>query len=372
MLTRIRKRWGLTVSLVLFVFIVMITTMLLSFLIIWVLRLTGAIPFLQEPLPQQEGVPIFFRVIISMMLLSILLGVPTAAFFSRVALRPIRQVITATHQVAEGDFKVRVDLHGIHELEELSQSFNKMAADLGSLETLRDDFVNNLSHELKTPLVSVRGFAKLLKSEDLTPQEKQEYLDIIILETERLAQLSTNILNLSRYENMEIITDKTLFRLDEQIRRTVVMTEPQWEAKDLTMLVDLEKLDFEGNEDLTQQIWLNLLDNAIKFSEPGGTVELRLSACEEDLRFTIRDFGPGMDQTTKNRAFDRFFQGDTSHASAGMGLGLTMVKRIVDIHGGHIGITSEPGQGCTINLFLPIFPTQTHTQEYNKATPIDI
>jgi len=353
MITSLKSRWGLTVSLVLFVFAVMVTAMLLSVLIIVILHNMGVLPFLQDSRPEQDGVGGILRVIVVMILSSIVLGVPTASFFSRIALRPIRKVVEATHQVAEGDFSVRVDIKGIHELEELSLSFNRMTVDLASIETLRSDFINNFSHELKTPIASVRGFAKLLKDGQLTEEEKREYLDIIIVEAERLSQLSTNILELSKYENTEIIPDKTLFRLDEQIRRAVLITEPQWATKGININVEMDEVLFEGNEDLTQQIWLNLLDNAIKFSRSDSMVDLRLVHVHDGVLFTIQDSGIGMDEATMGRIFDKFFRGESSHAGVGNGLGLTIVKRIVDLCGGKIEVSSEPEKGSVFTVFLP-------------------
>ena len=162
-------------------------------------------------------------------------------------------------------------------MEELSESFNKMTQELSSIQTFRSDFINNFSHEFKTPIVSIRGFAKLLKEGDLTEEERQEYLDIIISESERLADLSTNVLNLSKYESIEIVSDVKPFRIDEQIRRTLVLLESKWEKKDLDMNVELEEIVYNGNAELLQLIWINLLDNAIKFTKNNGNIQIRLS-----------------------------------------------------------------------------------------------
>ena len=219
----IRKKWGLTISLVLFVFAVLVGAFVLTGIITLALYSLGVITLGER----SEDVHIggFYSMLILMMFLSTLIGTALTGFFSKKALKPIRKVIEATHKVAGGDFNVQVELKGIGELEELSQSFNKMTKELSSIETLRADFINNFSHEFKTPIVSVRGFAKLLKDDNLSPETRQEYLDIIISESERLSSLSTNILNLSKYENIEIIADKVDFRLDEQIRRAIHPTQ---------------------------------------------------------------------------------------------------------------------------------------------------
>jgi len=350
----VKKRLGLTISLVLFVFAVMTAAMMLSGTVIMLLHRAGILSLWDNSAIQEhgnDGGPIGF--VIVMITFSILLGTALATFFSKKALNPIRKVISATHLIAEGDFTAHVDIKGIYELVELSDSFNKMALELSSIETLRSDFINNFSHEFKTPIVSVRGFAKLLKSGNLTEEEKQEYLDIIITESERLAQLSTNVLDLSKYETIEIITDKAPFRLDEQIRRAVVMMEPKWSAKDISIHIDMEEVIFDGNEDLTQQIWLNLIDNSIKHSNNGDMIQIHLSRSSGCIKFSIKDDGEGMGESTKARIFDKFYQGDTSHTKTGNGLGLAIVKRITEIHNGSIEVQSEIGKGSVFTLILP-------------------
>lgn len=216
------KRLSLAITLVMFVFGVMMATVLVVAVITFALQHLGIIS-------DNSQLPVF--PLIAFLGFCILLGTSLTAFLSKKALNPIWTVIDATHKVASGDFSVQVNIKGIGELEELSHSFNKMTQELSGIETLRSDFVNNFSHEFKTPIVSLRGFAKLLKENNLTEEERQEYLDIIITESERLAALSTNVLILSKYENLEIITEKTPFRLDEQIRKTIVLMEPKWSQK---------------------------------------------------------------------------------------------------------------------------------------------
>ena len=352
----IRKRIGrhlsLTVSLVLFVFGVLVAGILLAGLLIVILHITGTLPLWDGSRLEPANGGRAVGAILAMMLFSTVLGTAMAAFFSKKALNPIRKVVKATNQVARGDFSVRVDIKGIHELEELSRSFNKMVAELSSIEAMRMDFVNTFSHELKTPVVSVRGFAKLLKESGLSEAEKQEYLDIIIAESERLAALSTNVLSLSKYENTEIVPDKSTYRLDEQVRRVIVQTEPGWSGKEITVEVELEEICFEANEDLVAQIWLNLMDNAIKFSNKGGTINVRLARRDGGVMFRIRDDGIGMGEETISHIFDKFYQGDISRAGAGNGLGLPIVKRIVELHAGTMEVESEPGRCSVFSVFF--------------------
>jgi len=352
MIKNIKKRWTLTLSFVFFIFAVMMAGLILSGLLVMALHLTGVLdPWVgTRPTDVMRGAP--FRVVQLMMMFSIILGTAISAFFSKRALKPINALIEATHKVAAGDFSTRVELKGI--LEDLSHSFNKMAYELSTIETLRSDFINNFSHEFKTPIVSVRGFAKLLRDDTLTPEERREYIDIIIAESERLANLSANILNLSKYENLQIITDKKEYSLDEQIRRAVVLTEPKWSAKELDVNVEMEEIRFTGSEDLMQQVWLNLIDNAIKFSHQGGAIDIRLSLWNGGVRFTIQDRGVGMDKEKTARVFDKFYQGDVSHTSAGNGLGLSIVQRIVTLHGGYVEVQSEPGAGSELTVWMPV------------------
>ncbi|WEG12223.1 HAMP domain-containing sensor histidine kinase [Pullulanibacillus sp. KACC 23026] len=350
----IKKRLSLAITLVMFVFGVMVATFCLiggSFILLQHLGIISLSAHTTRHSGETNGNPLLSLFLF--IVLCILLGTALTAFLSRKALNPIRKVIDATHKVANGDFNVQVNIKGIGELEELSQSFNKMTQELSSIETLRSDFINNFSHEFKTPIVSLRGFAKLLRENHLTEEERREYLDIIITESERLAALSTNVLTLAKYENLEIIVDKTPFRLDEQIRRTIVLMEPKWSAKDITMNVELDEVIYNGNDELTQQIWLNLLDNAIKFSHHGGAITLTLTNVIKGIQLVIQDEGTGMDCQTKAHIFDKFYQGDTSHSKSGYGLGLPLVKRIVNLCGGSISVQSEQGEGSTFTIELP-------------------
>ncbi|HAS73494.1 MAG TPA: sensor histidine kinase, partial [Clostridiales bacterium UBA8960] len=206
--------------------------------------------------------------------------------------------------------------------------------------------------EFKTPIVSIRGFAKLLRQGELTREEEVEYLDIIISESERLAALSTQVLNLAKYETVEIIAEKSEYRLDEQIRKAILLLEPKWDEKDLQLQVNLEEVLFYGNEDFTHQIWINLIDNAIKFSHQGGALDISLEQAEERLKITIRDEGLGMDDHTKAHLFEKFYRADQSHQSPGNGIGLAIVDRLLKLMGGEILVESEIGIGTRIVVLL--------------------
>jgi signal transduction histidine kinase len=352
----IKRKWGLTISLAFFVFAVLIVMFLLAGLILAVLNHLG-VPLLQNihQIQQVENTGSFRRwlPLLGTAVFCIMLGTALTFFFSKTALNPLRKLIAAIHKVARGDFDVQVELKGIGELEELSQSFNTMTRELSSIETLRSDFVNYFSHEFKTPIVSICGFAKLLKNGNINAEERLEYLDIIIDESERLAELSANVLNMSKYENILIIQNKSPFRLDEQIRRAILMMEPKWSRKEVSVDVEMDEIYYNGNEDFMQQIWINLLDNAIKFSYPGGLVGVSLTSANNGVRFSVQDDGAGMDEQTKTRIFDKFYQGNATQKIAGNGLGLAIAKQITDLCGGTIEVQSELGKGSKFTVFLP-------------------
>lgn len=261
----------------------------------------------------------------------------------------------ATDKVAKGNFSVRVKGSFVFELDALAVSFNKMVQELKSIETLRSDFVRNFSHEFKTPIVSISGFAKLLQAGDVSDGERQEYLNIIIQESERLVDLSTSILNLSKIENTEIISEKSDYYLDEQIRLAIVMLEPKWSGKNLHVDIQLEDgIEIRGDKNLIQQIWVNLLDNAIKYTNNGGVIKVGLWRSGQKATFRLEDNGCGMSDETMWHMFDKFYQGDTSHSLAGNGLGLTLVKRIIELCEGTIEVQSKLGKGSIFIVQLPL------------------
>ena len=278
-----------------------------------------------------------------------------AAGMGRSKLRPMNDLVHAMHAVSQGDFSVRVDAEDVPgDMGELASSFNDMATELGGLEMFRKDFINNFSHEFKTPIVSIRGFAKQLEREDLTEAQRREYLDIIVSESDRLANMASNVLLLSKLENQTIVTDREDYRLDEQLRRCVLLLEKQWGEKDLDPDVELEEVTYRGNEEMMNHVWVNLLNNAIKFSPRGGRLSLRLYRQGREAVCSVGDQGPGMDEATRRRVFEKFYQGDTAHATKGNGLGLSLVKRIVDLCGGTVRADSAPGCGTTFTVRLPL------------------
>ncbi len=271
--------------------------------------------------------------------------------------KPINDLIHAMSQVSQGDFSVRVDDEDAQgDMGDLVHSFNDMAKELGSIEMFRKDFINNFSHEFKTPIVSIRGFAKQLERDDLTPEQRREYTSIIVSESERLANMSSNILLLTKLENQQIVTDKVEYRLDEQLRSCILLLEKQWSAKEIELSLNLEETRFVGNEEMMSHVWVNLIGNAIKFSPQGALLEISCERQEGKVVAVIRDHGEGMTEATQRRIFEKFYQGDSAHATAGNGLGLSLVKRIVDLCGGQVRVESRVGEGSAFTVILPDMP----------------
>ena len=228
-----------------------------------------------------------------------------------------------------------------------------MTEELGSIEMFRNDFINDFSHEFKTPIVSIRGFAKQLQNDKLSPEKRKEYIDIIISESERLANMSANVLLLNKFENQQFITNQTEYELDEQIRDCVILLEKHWSKRNIEIQLDLEPTKICGNQEMLSHLWINLIENAIKYSNENGCVTIGCCETGNSILFKISDNGNGMEDNTLKHIFDKFYQGDKSHAARGNGLGLSIVKRIVELCRGEIQVESKIGQGSTFTIKLP-------------------
>lgn len=287
-------------------------------------------------------------------LLTILLGTGIAAYTSTRMLSPILKINDAAKKIAKGDFSVRLEEKSIaKEIEEIATSFNIMVKELANTETLRSDFVSNVSHEFKTPLSAIEGYTTLLQDESLSKQEQAQYIERILENTSRLTRLTQSILSLSQLENQEIVLQKENYMLDEQIRRVLLGYEPLWEEKELNIDLSLESTPFFGSKSLLAQVWSNLIDNAIKFSSKGGTLSIGCRLESGAVRVFVRDTGIGMTEDVKKHAFDKFYQGERSHSVKGNGLGLALARRIVMLCGGSILLDSAEGKGTKITVLLP-------------------
>lgn len=339
-----KKQRSLNVGAVILVFIITILTGVLTFATVMLFRLLGRFP------SHFEAPIVLMLITVSV---SMIIGTALSAVASRAVIRPISDIQKAMKKVESGDFSVRVKRNETYgQIDELAQSFNKMVTELNSIEMFREDFINSFSHEFKTPIVSIRGFAQQLKKDSLSDERKQEYIDIIISESKRLTNLSSNILLLNKFENQHYITDTADFSLDEQIRTCILLLEKKWSKKNIDLDINLEPLVFHGNQEMLSQVWLNIFNNSIKFSPENTTISIRLFKKDSKIRIDIRDQGIGMDQHTLNHIFERFYQGDTARSSEGNGLGLPLVKRIIELCGGTIRVESQINKGTTFSVFL--------------------
>lgn len=280
-------------------------------------------------------------------------GTLIVSIISKRILRPFHDLQNAIHQVSKGNFNVRVEYDANNEFSEVVNCFNQMVVELNGIQTMRNDFINTFSHECKIPVACMSGFAKQLKRPELTEEEREEYLDIIIKESDRLIHLYHNILALSRYQNQHLMTNLEEFSLDESIRRCVLLLEKDWVKKNLELDIDLEPVLYYGNEEMLSQVWINILNNAVKFTQENGLIQITCKAKRNKAIITIKDNGVGMDQMTMNHMFDSFFS-STANNNQGNGIGLAIVKRIVELCQGRIDVSSGLGQGTEIVIKIPL------------------
>lgn len=273
---------------------------------------------------------------------------------SRKIVNPIKKITDATKKVASGDFTIELETKRNDEIGELTHNFNKMVKELNSIECLQKDFINNVSHEIKTPISSIQGVAKLLEADDLSKEERKEYAEIIKEESDRLLYLSTNILKLAKLENQERIMNKTKVNIAEQIRRTISVLEPKWKEKNIKFNVSLKEQEFLGEKDLMYQVWMNIIENSIKFSKQDGQIDVKMKTNQDSIIVEIKDYGIGMEEEEAKKIFDRFYQVDKSHTKPGAGLGMTIAKRIVELSGGKIEVKSKLNESTTFIVTLPI------------------
>ena len=296
------------------------------------------------------GIPYTIRVL----LISILSGAAIAVGLSKIFVSPMMKLGDAMRKVAGGDFTVRLDCTSrIRDVREVYGSFNTMVKELGNTETLQTDFVSNVSHEFKTPINAIEGYASLLQDSQLTDEQKNAYIDKIIFNTRRLSDLVGNILLLSKVNNQTISLKASTFRLDEQVRQSILALESKWEKKEIEFDVDLDEIEYTGYENLLSHVWLNLIDNAVKFSPQNGQIRIRLKQLAGSVTFSIWDNGLPIPEADIGRIFNKFYQGDNSHASEGNGLGLALVRKIVAAAHGTINVTSSEDAGTEFVVALP-------------------
>lgn len=338
------RRFRMALLFAAFVFIIMLLSMTIVYCGMRLLTHFGIMDY-----PHSFHQPLLLFAVVCL-----IVGVAMSIIISTRPLKPWYVLTNAANEIANGNYDVRVTPKGPEAVQELFRSFNHMAEELGSVELLRTDFINNFSHEFKTPIVSIRGFAKMLKRDDLSDAEREEYIDIIISESERLSSLASNVLSLSKVEQQTILTNREEYNITEQIRLVIAMLMSKWSTKTVDIQFTGNEITINANKELLNQVWINLIDNAIKFSPDNDVVTINISTENHQLQFTCTNHGEHLSNDLTQHMFDKFYQGDTSHTEKGNGLGLTLCKKIVELHEGTIQTTLIDENTITITVELPL------------------
>ena len=281
---------------------------------------------------------------------------------------PMRELAEATMNVANGDFSVYVPtLHTADKFDYLDYmilDFNKMVEELGSIETLKTDFVSNVSHEMKTPIAIMKNYAELLQTDHITEEQRREYAASIEHASVKLSNLISNILKLNKLENQRIVAEASNYDVCRQVCDCILQLEEVWEEKGIKMDVDLEEAVYVfADENLMELVWNNLLSNAIKFTEPRGSIKVTQVSDGQWIKVSVSDTGCGMSEEALKHIFDKFYQGDTSHSKEGNGLGLALVKRVLELMNGEIEVISEREKGSTFTVTLPVAATKKESRK---------
>ena len=283
-----------------------------------------------------------------------IIGAGLSLITNKFLMHYVNDMFDGMEKLAEGKYDTRLDFGKSESLSAAADSFNKLAEELENTEILRTDFVNNFSHEFKTPIVSIKGLISLLRSGKVPDAKKAEYLRIIEEEIDRLAVMTTNVLHLSKIENQTIVADRMRFNLSEQIRTCILLDEKKWSERELTLELDFDEHEIVGSEDLLKQVWINLIDNAIKFSKRGSTLAVAVSDLGDSLRVDVTNEGKEISDEDKIKIWQKFYQTEKVRSKSGNGIGLSIVKSIVELHKGEVGVISEDGK----NTFFVILPKE--------------
>ena len=284
--------------------------------------------------------------------ISFIICVTSLCFISTLVVKQIKKLTKAMNEVAEGNFDIHLQTKEKDEIAQLIFHFNEMTKKLKNTAYIQKDFVNNISHELKTPIASIQGFAKILKNNNLKDEDREEYLNIIIDESKRLENLSSNILRISKLENQDVLENQSKFSLDENIRKSILLLQNKWIEKNIGFNLNLPKTYYYGDEELFIQVWTNIIENAIKFSDENTEIKIKIEKSIDLIKVYIEDEGIGMTDEVKEYIFDKFYQEDNSRGSKGYGLGLAIAKRIVELSNGQIEVESEINKGSIFIISL--------------------
>ena len=345
-----KRGFSLTVLFVVLTFVILTASAAVAAALSYVLTRIGILPIQADHFPESLQLLVFVSAV------SVIMGTILSMLAVRIPLRPINWLISQMNRLVDGDFQARVHfkkpISMIPAFVEVENSFNKMARELGNTEMLRQDFINNFSHEFKTPIVSIAGFAKLLQRADLDEEQRKEYIDAIVEESGRLSAMATNVLKLTKVENQSILTGVKEYNLSEQLRGAALLLEQDWSRKNIELDMEFPEVTIRANQELMKEVWINLLHNAIKFSPDYGPLQVRIMQQKDTIQVRIVNSGQ-IPPEDLERIFQKFYQSDRSHFSAGNGVGLAIVKKILELHQGTVQAESRNG-AVIFTVTLPV------------------
>ncbi len=350
-----KQRRSLNLFFSLVVFGVIWVSILIAALLVWLVLYLGFYP--DHTAAVMENVSNAYSLVFLTGGISLVIGSAVAFLFTKFPMNPISRLASHVNRLADGDYGARLtyrnSVANMAAFKPIVESMNKLAEELQNTEILRSDFINNFSHEFKTPIVSIAGFAKLLRRGNLDEKQREEYLAIIEEESMRLSYMATNVLNMTKIENQSILTDLATFNVSEQIRSSLLLFEEKWSKQQIEIDVDFEEYEITANEEMLKQVWINLFDNALKYTPDGGRIKAQIGSTGENLSVCISNTGSTIEPESLDKIWNKFYQGDRSHSAKGNGIGLAIVKKITELHGGEVSVTS--GDGVTaFTVTLPV------------------
>jgi len=333
---KIKGHTAVSVAFILSVATILLVAIAIVLVLEWLVMGTGL--FSREYLEDSS-----FFIIFAFVSASVIIGVGLTLLISKFLLKPINKILDGMAKLSEGEYSTRLYFGKKSALKGIEKRFNTLAEELQNTEILRSDFINNFSHEYKTPIVSIQGLVSLMKNNEVPKEKQQQYLTVIEEETARLSSLTTNVLLLSKIENQTILADKNKFNLSEQIRSALLLFEKRWTVKDLTLSLNFDEHFIVANEDLLKQVWINLIDNAIKFSKEKGELKISIEEDDENLFVKITNEGETIKKEDIDKIFNKFYQINKDHQKPGNGIGLSIVSHIVKLHAGKVMVLSNNG-----------------------------
>lgn len=333
-----------------------ITECLIFFLCIVIVSTISIIIYIHVKNATENSVLIVIAVVSNILILSII-----ATFINYIRKRilidkPVAEILSATNKISHGDFKVRLKIkhsyYQYNQFDYIKDNLNKMTEELSKVEVLHNDFVSNVSHEIKTPVAIIQNYTTALQDESLDEETREKYIDTLLSTSKRLTNLVSNILKLNRLENQVLTPEYEKFRLDEQLAQCILGYEELIEQKNINLECDIQEGEFYSCPNYLEIVWNNLLSNAIKFTENDGTIKVTLSFIDDKAIVSVSDSGCGISKEVGEHIFDKFYQGETSHSKEGNGLGLALVKKVIDVIGGEISVDSKLGVGTTFKVTL--------------------